>query len=702
MPLMTQIRNNMTKAFAIFAVFFIVYIVLDWGMDITGRKGKGLVSKDHIGTVNGTNISSREFGELLKQQSESYRKQTGAEPDDEAERQLRSQVWNMLLQQVLIDQELNRIGIAVTDDEIREILLGPTPPEMIAGQFRDSTGTFNRAAYEQAVMNPQNRQAVIQVEEQVRRQRRLEKLQSLLFASTRVSENESRQRFEDQSISMDAEYVLFDPNLFVPDSLVQVTDDDLKKHYNANQEEHKVRPARKLKYVFFSLAPSNIDSTGVLTEMGRLLDQAKGTSDFVDFAKTYSETPVNDTTFFKHGDLSRQRESAAFAARKGDIVGPVADFAGYHLMKILDEKKGSTEYVRASHILLNAVSGPDSVKQIDKAKDLLKRARSGGNFGALARENSDDYGSKVMDGDLGWTGRGGWVKPFEQAAFGAKVGDIVGPVRSQFGWHIIKVTGRDSRQLKIATLSMKVKSSAQSTDVTNSRAQDFAYLAKEEGFEKAAETSAYQIKETQEFVKGSVIPGIGMNDGVLSFAFDKKLHALSEPMAVTGGVAVFKISGVREEGVRPLDDVKPVIRFRVLREKKMQKLKEQVDAFHKNLGPNADLAAAARLAPLAIEQKTGSFKVQDAPQGVGRDYAFIGHVVTLKPNEISKPFEGARGYYIVKLLSKSVFDSTQYASTKNTLKDQILQEKRNRMFSDWLTALREKADIKDFRDMFYR
>jgi parvulin-like peptidyl-prolyl isomerase len=106
--------------------------------------------------------------------------------------------------------------------------------------------------------------------------------------------------------------------------------------------------------------------------------------------------------------------------------------------------------------------------------------------------------------------------------------------------------------------------------------------------------------------------------------------------------------------------------------------------------------------PPAIEQKTGSFKVQDAPQGVGRDYAFIGNVVTLKPNEISKPFEGARGYYIVKLLSKSAFDSTQYASTKNTLKEQILQEKRNRMFSDWLTALREKADIKDFRDMFYR
>lgn len=702
MPLMTQIRENLTKAFAVFAVFFIVYIVLDWGMDITGRKGRGLTGKDHIGTVNGTKISLREFGDLLKQQTDAYRKQTGVETDDETERQLRTQVWNMLVQQALVDKELNRLGISVTDDEIREILLGPNPPEMIAQQFRDSTGTFNRTAYEQAVMNPQNRQAVIQVEDQVRRQRRLEKLQSLLSAATRVTDSETRQRFEDQSITSDAEYVLFDPNLFIPDSAVQVNDDDLKKYYNANQEEYKVKPARKLKYIFFSLAPSKDDTAAIMAEMARFAEQVKTGSNFVDLAKTYSEAPVNDTTFFKHGDIGRQRESVAFAAHKGEIVGPVADYAGIHLMKILDEKKGTAEFVRASHILLNAVSGPDSVKQIEKAKELLKRARSGENFGALARDNSDDYGSKVQDGDLGWNGRGGWVKPFEQAAFGAKVGDIVGPVRTQFGWHIIKVTGRDNRQLRIATLTMKVKSSAQSSDASNGRAQDFAYLAKEEGFEKAAETSTYQVKETPEFVKGSVIPGIGMNDAVMAFAFGKKLNVLSEPLSVTGGVAVFKISGVREEGVRPLDEVKAMIRFQVLREKKMQQLKEQVDTFSKTLGPNGDLAVAARTVKNVFDQKTGPFKAQDAPPGIGRDNAFIGHVVSLKPNEISKPFEGARGYYIVKLLSKSAFDSTQYASTKNTLKEQLLQEKRNRLFSDWLTALRDKADIEDLRDKYYR
>jgi peptidyl-prolyl cis-trans isomerase D len=701
MPLMTKIRNNMTKAFAVFAACFIVYIVLDWGMDITNRRHQQ-GSRDYIGKVNGTKITYSDFSALLKQQSDAYRKQSGAEPDDESERQLRTQVWNTMIQQTLIEHELERLNITVTDDEVREMLLGPNPPQMIAQQFIDSTGKFNRAAYDQALQNTQNRQILIQVESEVRRQRRLEKLQSLLFASIRVSDPEIRQRFEDKSVAMEGEYALFDPNTLVPDSMVQVGDDDLRKHYNSNQEDFKVRPARKLKYVLFSTAPTGDDTTAVLTEMNRTLDQVKAGSDFVELAKTYSESPVNDTTFVKHGELSRQQESAVFSAKKGDVVGPIIDYTGVHLVKVLAERKGGGEYVRASHILLNLVSGPDSVAKIQKAKDILRRARSGENFGKLVAEFSEDYGSKVTDGDLGWTGKGGWVKPFEQAAFGAKVGEIVGPIRTQFGWHIIKVVGKDSREVRIASMTMKVKMSSQSTDAASQKAQDFAYLAKEEGFDKAAETSGYAVKETPEFVKGSVIPGVGVNDAAMNFAFSKKLDALSEPIAVSGGLAVFKITGLREEGVRPFDDVKAILRSQVLREKKMQKLKEKVDAFYKTLGPTSDLSAAAQTMPGVIVQKTGSFKATDAPQGVGRDYAFIGQIVSLKPGALTKPFEGTRGYYVAKLISKTAFDSTQFAGEKNTLRDQILQEKRNRVFSDWITALRDKATIEDQRDKFYR
>ena len=144
-------------------------------------------------------------------------------------------------------------------------------------------------------------------------------------------------------------------------------------------------------------------------------------------------------------------------------------------------------------------------------------------FAKLARENSQDYGSAMQGGELGWASKDRWVKPFADAAFKARVGDIVGPVRTQFGWHIIKVTGRDKREVKILDLAMKVKASTQTMDAAFQQAQDFNILAKDEGFEKAAENSKLKIQETQEFTKTGSIPGIGPNDAITNFAFSNKV-----------------------------------------------------------------------------------------------------------------------------------------------------------------------------------
>lgn len=699
MPLMTQIRNNLAKAFAVFAGFFILYIVFDWGMDLTGMRPTG--ATDVIGVVNGKKIQYRDFSELLRQQTESFRQQRGTDPDEETERQMRSQVWNELVRQTLVEQEIERMGITVTNQEIIDIVHGPNPPEFLARQFRDSLGVFNRRAYDQAIMDPQNKVAWLQVEEALRRERKGEKLQSLLSASVRVTEGEVRQRFIEKNTTMEAEYVLFDPNRLVPDSLVEVAENEIQKYYNTNQEEFKVRPARKVKFVFFNLSPSKEDSLEVENEILHFKDQLKEGVEFQELVKTYSEGPAADA-YFKHGELSREKEMAIFSAKKGDIVGPVVDFDGYHLIKVLDERKGDKEFVRASHILLRATAGPDSVEKIKLARELLTKIRNGANIETLAREYSEDPGSAQHGGDLGWTGRGGWVKPFEDAAFKARVGEVVGPVRTQFGWHIILVTGRDSRELRISSLTLHGKASARTVDAAYQRAQDFAYLANEEGFDKSAEFSAYKLQETPDFTKGSVIPGVGLNDAVMNFAFTHKVGAISEPISVTGGVAVFLVSGIREEGVRPLEEVSNIVRSQVLRQKKMARVRQQAEAFVQSLSPGANLLTSAQSLQNVTVQKTGPFKPTESPLGVGRDLKFIGRAFAMKPGEISKPFEGSRGYYVLELLSKTPFDSTQFKIERASLRDQILQEKRTRLFSDWYAALRGKAEIEDHRDKFFR
>ena len=699
MALMTQIRNNLAKLFAVLAVLFIVLIVFDWGMELPQMQSGA--TSDIVGSVNGKKITYPEFSAMLRQQMEAYRTQSGSEPDEDTERYLRDQVWNTFVQQSLMDEHIQRLGITVTDREIVDIVHGPNPPEFLARNFRDSTGVFNRAAYDRAIGDPQNRDAWLQVEHVLREQRKQDKLQSLLNASVRVTEGEVRQRFLEQNTTASAEFVVFDPNRFFPDSVIPVSEDDLRKHYNANQEEFLVRPARKIKYVQFQLAPSQDDTAFVLDEMNRLIAQAKSGVNFLELAKTYSEIPVNEA-FFKHGELSRPKEMAVFSAKKGDIVGPVIDFDGFHLFNILDERRGTTEFVRASHILLNAVEGPDSVQKIQKIRDLLRQVRNGADFAELAKANSDDVSNASQGGDLGWNGRGAWVKPFEDAAFRAGVGEVVGPVRTQFGWHLIKVTGNDRRELKLVAITMKLKTSAQTTESAYKQAEDFSYLAQSEGFDKSAQLSGLQINETPEFTRTGTIPGIGVHEAVMNFAFREDVGTISDPISVRGGLIVVMVSEQRDEGVQPLANVKNIVRSMYLRTAKMEKLKSQVEEFYNNFQQGADLAAAASALPQAQYQKTGDFKPNDGIPFIGRDPAFVGVLLKSEQGVLSKLFEGLRGYSLLRVVTKSAFDSTRYSTEQTTLRDQILQEKKNQVVSLWFTSLREKATIEDYRDKFFR
>ena len=239
-------------------------------------------------------------------------------------------------------------------------------------------------------------------------------------------------------------------------------------------------------------------------------------------------------------------------------------------------------------------------------------------------------------------------------------------------------------------------------DAAFQQAQDFCVLAKDEGFEKAAGNSKFAIQETQEFTKTGSIPGIGSNDAITNFAFSNKIGAIADPIYIRNGVIVIKVSNIREEGIRPLDEVKNIVHAYALKEKKLAKIHPDVDAFYKTLTSSSDLVAAAQSNPNVTVQTTGPFKPADGPASVGHDMKFIGTALALKIGELSKPFEGNLGYYIIKLLSKTAVDTTKYSVERESLRTQLLQEKRQRVLMDWQTALHEKADIVDNRDKYFR
>jgi peptidyl-prolyl cis-trans isomerase D len=700
MPLMTKIRENLSTFFSIFAGVFVVYIVLDWGMDITGRRHRTQTAEStQVGKINDQAITYREFEDLVKDQVENQKKQTGTDPDENQVNTIRDQVWEQLIDQKLYEEAARKLNVSVTDQELIDWVRGDNPPDFLRQQFTDSTGTFKRAQYDQTIMDPRNKNIMVTVEDFLRKQRLKEKLQSIVLASMRVSEQELMQRFIDQNIKYEADYALFDPNQMIKNSDIKITDDDLRKYYNDNTDEFKVEASRKLKYVLFKDEASKTDTDDVVKEMADIKSRTSAGADFTELMKTYSETPASER-FFKHGEIPATRETALFNAKPGDLVGPILESDGYHLDKVLEFHNGTDVAIHASHILIQ-VNNNDSVKALQQAKEIYQKAKHGEDFATLAKQFSTDP-SAANGGDLGWFAKGRMVKPFEDAAFKTNPGQIVGPVHTQFGYHIIKVLAKDSREIKIVDLHMGIHVGPQTKSDISQRAKDFAYLAKEGNFQQEAEQSKYAVQETSPFQKDAFITGIGLNNTVNKFAFNNKMGIVSEALTIQNGYGVFLVSGVTEAGVRPFDEVKSTVELKVRREKNIEKLTQLANELIKTLAPGDSLRTIAANRSDIVVQHLGPFMATGFIPGIGRDVSFIGAVSSLSVGQISKPFVGQRGIYVLKLLNKSPFDSTTYNSQKDIIRSQIINEKRNRFLTEWTDQLKKAADIVDNRDQFYR
>ncbi|MBP6672458.1 MAG: peptidylprolyl isomerase [Bacteroidetes bacterium] len=695
MAIMSKMRSSM-KYFLYFLVgIFIITIVFEWGMDFLGMSRQS----DSVGSVDGKSISYQEFSELVRQQVEQYKKQSNTEPDENLLRQIREQVWNNYVTQTLLDKETKRAGITVTDQEIVDWVRGENPPEFLVQQFRDSTGAFRRDAYEQALNDQRNKEIWVQVETALRQQRLAEKVQSLVFASVRATDGELRERYADQNMKANVHFAFFDPDKFVSDKDVELTDDDIKKVYNENTDEFKQPAQRKVKYVLFSDQPSARDSAEILSEINSIAARIKSGLDFMEVQKDYSETSPQPS-FFKHGELTPEKESAVFSAKTGDVIGPVMDYEGAHLFKILEEKKSADAFVKARHILLNASTPELEAASKKLAGELIARAKNE-DFASLARQYSTEPGAATSGGDLGWFGKGRMVKEFEAAALAGKPGQVIGPVKTQFGIHVIKIEGRDNRELKVASITLPIKASSSTKDEAFQRAQDFAYIAKKGNFETDAEASGLRVLETTEFIKGSFIPGLGQFESINKFAFKNDLGDISDAYQVNNGYAIVKISEVKKEGVRTFDDVKESIRGRALREKKMAKLKGIAEQRYSSLGANGDLNSLSADANVSV-QTTGEFSFGGGIPMVGREFAFSGAAKNAEIGKITSPVEGKRGYYLLKVLSRTPFDSAGYNAVKNMLASQLVNEKRQRVLTQWLEKLKETADIEDNRENFFR
>ncbi|HQF41656.1 MAG TPA: SurA N-terminal domain-containing protein, partial [Ignavibacteriaceae bacterium] len=184
---------------------FVLFMVIS---DSNVLEALGGGRTNNIGSVNGEDITYQEFQTAVDQQVENQKKQTGQDPDETQLDQIRDQVWDAIVTEKVFAQLIKKYGITITDQEIKDAILGENPPDFLKQNFIDSLGNFNRQLYEQAIFDPQNKAALIQAEEYIRQSKLTQKLQSMVLASVNVGEDEVERRFIDQNTNIEADYIL--------------------------------------------------------------------------------------------------------------------------------------------------------------------------------------------------------------------------------------------------------------------------------------------------------------------------------------------------------------------------------------------------------------------------------------------------------------------------------------------------------------
>ena len=157
------------------------------------------------------------------------------------------------------------------------------------------------------------------------------------------------------------------------------------------------------------------------------------------------------------------------------LIGPVLTPQGYSLYKVDGAYSGSATFVNASHILINQFGSDE--KNYDEAMKIYNSLKQGADFSMLAKEKSADPGSAAKGGDLGWFGKGAMVPEFEKASFNGPVGVVQKPIKTTYGYHIIKVNAKSNKIYVTEKIVEPVSVSPSTRDANYNAAQDFAYIS---------------------------------------------------------------------------------------------------------------------------------------------------------------------------------------------------------------------------------
>jgi len=617
MGLITNMRSRMQVVMWTILVLFVTSMAIGGlvgGASITdifgGRQG------NEVGSLNGKPILFEDFNQLVSNEINRLDSQSGRQISDEEREYIRAVVWERLIADLIVQEQIEKNKIVVGDEEVLFQMKNNPPPFLQNSDAFQSFGRFDLEKYLDAVLNPG----------QIDWKPIEDFMQNVYLPSYKLQ----------QYISNGA----------------AITTDDVFENYKKRFLNHKVE---------------------ILHVTEKAIDQ-----DFYNglLANRPSEDELRDL----------------YQKNLPDYDQPEQRYLKYVKWPILSNAN-------------------DSLRVKLEAEDLIFRLNDGEDFALLANTYTEDPSNSadpqnLKGGDLGWFNKGQLLPEFEVASFEAEKGTIVGPILTEYGYHVIKVNDKrtvdSNEQVNASHILLTIQPGRGTENDLKDTASIFALEATEYGFFTLADSLGIEVQDSNELRKESIfIDSFGVGRSAVNFAFNNVEGSTSDVIKNDNFFGVFFLDRIEEETVLSFENVKEDLKNEFLSEFRKNHLKTLAQSIkeenqnemnfseiYKN-NQNLEYVAEANSALI------GSF------ESIGKSNFIVGALSNAKEGDIIGPLPTIRGEAFVRVIDIADVVMSDFEEKKDAIKFSLLIDRQNAIWGNWLQSLRDNADLKDYRYDFY-
>ncbi len=668
--------------------------------EFINSRSSGPREEGTVGSMYGEDIMPNEFSEALTlikntQQYQNYQ-----------EGQQMSIAWDKLTQDKIINSVTEDLGINVCSKEVYEFETGNINANNVSPHFSNvfinqETRKFDRNLVDNWLENfdnlsPDQIAFFLNVENEAIKTRFTQKYQNLIEKGMYTTTQEAVKVLNSRVQNASVNYVSI-PFATVED--IEISEEEIVEYYNNNISDYQnEKETRNVEYVTFTVVPSSQDDVSVRDEMVSLSNQFKISENDELFAARYTSEVIEDFPYLNKEDVTDPKFTELLTKELGDVLGPYKLTNGRYRLSKLSDIVDRADSVEARHILLTSDNfTADSAKTI--LRNIKKQVKEGADFGPLAIQFSEDKGSAIKGGDLGWFTEGQMVPEFNDACFSSKLGDLR-IVSTEFGVHLIQTTGvsKLTTKYKIVHLDKDVLPSTETKDFYYAQANDFINSANN----KPSDTSFSSFAESQnQLVREDVnvdnmkfnISALPNSREIVKWMFDADVSDISNSIYICGdNYVVVSLSGINGSGDKSLESVREQITQILQLDKKFESIKSKITE-------GSTLESIATLFSSEVKTVEGVNFDNTNVNGLGNVTNFVGVSNSIDLNKVSSIFRENNEAYVLSVTTRLESSITEANSSQ---KQEIqISTSSGAFFNAVIKVLKDKANIVDERIRYY-